>query len=317
MPPRIPIPQPTSVATRPPPALKLSRWTAASRGFATTAGRQAIKIPPESPRYINLPGQRQAEVQKKLPRKGHLPVPRDIFHPTYGRRKLDPAYLDKTAPLSLAEQQGEQPRSEHEAWKRVMADSRRQSLSAGLQGLWARKQARKGRERTIAKRNFEENRTAALFTPERAEDVLTRPTVRDSTAKITSVERDPDRLRRAAESAARTAAVAQFKKDSRRDALVELYVASADFIVDEAELEETIEKLFTKDHFHLMGLPAGNLYPENIWEARGMPHTVFSLMGTQTRSGRQVGENFSPDMHRTANRQKALSEALTGGKIPS
>ncbi len=287
------------------------------RAFTTTQSSQAIKIPPESPRYINLPIQPQMEVEKKPLNRGHLPVPKDVFHPTQGRKKLASSYLEKTAPRSASEKRGEEPRSEHEGWRRVMAESRRQNLSAGLKGLWQRRTAKKRGERTRARRHFEDNRQAALFTPEREEEVLMRSTVRDHTAKDTAVQRDPERFQRAAESADRTAAISEFKRECRRDALMELYVASANFIVDEAELEATVEKLFTKDYFHKLGTPTGNLYPENIWESRGMPHTVFSLLGSHIRSGKQLTDAFLPEAERTANRQKTLSEALTGGKIPA
>jgi len=274
-------------------------------------------VPPESPRFLQVPDPPQWDDPKKQIRRGHLPIPRAVFHNTKGSRKLTAEYLERTAPVSQAEQRGEAPRSANQAWTRLMAASRREGLAAGLQGLWKRREVKKRRESQRAQHNAKINRTAALHTPERAADVLTRPTVRDSTAKVTAVAPDPHRFDRAAASAAKTAALTQFKSESRRDALMELYVASANFIVDEAELARTVDELFTDDHLKKKGNTFGLHTPDSIWEAKGPPHTPTSMLIAMTRKSNPKLELYRPEMDRAALRQKLIAEALTGGKIPT
>ncbi len=48
---------------------------------------------------------------------------------------------------------------------------------------------------------------------------------------------------------------------------MELYAAARTFIVDEAELEATVERLFAPDYFRRQG--SANLSADNIWGVAG------------------------------------------------
>ncbi|TPX19091.1 uncharacterized protein E0L32_011252 [Thyridium curvatum] len=299
--------------------LSLASTTSASamRCLSTTRRLQAVNIPPESPQFVKLPQPPQSS-EKKYPRvKGRLPVPRDVFHHRTGHLKADPAaFVARAAPVSLAEQRGDTPKSDVEAQRRRLAESRRRSLASGIEGLWQRKQVRERQARDAGRANFNRNRHAALFAPERADDVLTRATVRSSTAKQTAVLPDPDRAARAAASAERTAAIALAKSEARRDALQQLYVAASKFIVDEAELEKTVDKLFSESYFRTQGNLLGNMgAADSVWDTSGAPATVQSMVASLSRTSSKVVDSVQTDADRTRKRQLIIAETLTGGKM--
>ncbi|CAK7197389.1 hypothetical protein SEUCBS139899_000035 [Sporothrix eucalyptigena] len=285
-------------------------------------------VPPDSPNFIKFPKPPQSEEVYHPPQRGHLPVPRDVFNVprTPGRtkeqaaamaQKSDPvAFVASVAPRSQAEIRGEEPHSEREALRRRLAESRRQSLEAGLAGLWTRKAERSQRERARAANIANRNRRAALFKPEGRDDVLTRPSVRDATAKSTAVIRDPLRHEKQAASAARTAALAQQKREARRDALMDLYQAAGNFIVDEKDLERRVSQLFRPDYFKEEGYSYGTVNAENIWDIMGAPTSLREQIADLTRSETKLFDSKRSELDRTTKRQKLVTEALTGGKMP-
>ncbi|ERS99731.1 uncharacterized protein SPSK_09554 [Sporothrix schenckii 1099-18] len=288
----------------------------------------ATDVPPESPRYVKYPKPRQSEEHPRPDVKGHMPVPRDVFRAQYvpGRtkdirhkwaKKSDAtAFTESAAPLSKAEQRGEEAWSEREIMRRRLAANRREGLLAGLRGLWTRQQETKRRERARSTNLANRNRRAALATPEGRDDVLTRSSVRDATAKTTAVIRDPLRHEKQAASAARTAAIAQAKKEARRDALMELYHAAGKFIVDEQDLERRVSELFRPDYFKEEGYSYGSVNAENIWDVVGRPASVRDLMQGITRTETKLFDSKRTELDRTTKRQKLVAEALTGGKMP-
>jgi len=316
MPPLLPRPRLPRLPSTTTAAIPSSKSTIPTRCFGTTPPARSVKIPPESPRYINLDKRPQSEEVLRPPTRGHLPVPRRIFHPTKGHCKASPEYLASTAPVGAAAAAGEPPGSENQAWRRRLADSRRAGLAEGLSGLWARELRKQQRERAASAAKARDRRRAAVAA-DHPEDALTTPTVRASTARDTAVPLDPLRFERAAESAARTAALARFRSEGRRDAVMELYVAARNFIVDEAELAERVEAVFAPDYFkRIGGSVTGNLDPQNMWDVYGSPPTVASMIKKAERRGGSLTEQLSDEAHKTAARQRALAEALTGGKIP-
>lgn len=285
-------------------------------------------VPPESPRYVRFPKPPQSEEFVRPRQRGSLPVPRDVFHVDRlpGRtkamaakmaQKTDPAaFVASVAPRSQAEDRGEAPQTEREALRRRLADNRRQSLEAGLAGLLVRKQERSQREQARAARVANRNRKAALFTPPRRDDVLTRSSVREVTAMTTAVILDPLRHERQAASAARTAALAQAKREARRDALMDLYQMAGKFIVDEKELEQRVSELFRPDYFKEEGYAYGTVNAENIWDVVGKPPSVRELIDGINRNETKLFAAKRTELDRTTKRQKLVTETLTGGKMP-
>lgn len=289
----------------------------AIRPFSTTPARLSddVLIPPESPRFLPLPALPQSDETKQPPVRGRLPVPREIFTKrAHKDHKLSPSFVRDTAPHSRAERRGEPPKSDKHGWKRLMAESRRQALGAGIERLWRRKVTRetraKARADAHAQRNLVDKRA-----PERPDEVYTRGTIPAGTLD-TRVVRDPEYETRQRESALRTVAIQQAKSEARKDAIQRLYVEASKFIVTEEELAKKVDQIFTEDHFTKVGSGRGIFWgAENIWEAYGPPITVRQMFASMRGTSTQVTDTFRPASLKTTNRQKVVAGELTGGAL--
>lgn len=275
------------------------------RAFSTTPSALAGSVPPESPRFITLPEPPQSS-EPRLPRvKGHLPVPRDMFLKREGNRKVTPAYIASTTQVSKVELSGEPPKTEHEARRRAMAAARRTAFAEGIQGLYVRKTQR---EQRVSHRSGVRRKAnlAAATAPERLDDLLTRSTVRSSTANDVGVAPSPERFAVAEKAAKQHARQLARKAESRRDALAQLYVAAQSFIVDEAELEAKVNKIFVENHHH---------YGESIWDVEKQPISMAELRSEMTGSSANMLDSKKRSATKTTQRQKTVAEELTGGKL--
>ncbi|KAL1903617.1 hypothetical protein Sste5346_000246 [Sporothrix stenoceras] len=307
---------------------KIARAPAKPSGGDDIQTALELSVPPDSPRYVRFPTPPQSDEQPRPVVKGHLPVPRNIFRKDYipGRRKdNEDQWVKKTdierfsanaTPVAKAVQNGEAPWNEYQAMRRRLAENRRQGLQAGLRGLLQRQVEKEHRAKARSTNLANRNRRLALYTPERRDEILTRSSVRESTAKNTTVIRDPLRHEKLAASAERTAALAQQRKEERRDALMELYQAAGKFIVDEEELEKRVSELFRPDYFKEEGYSYGTVNAENIWDVVGKPNSVRELMQGITRTETKLFDAKRSELDRTTKRQKLVAEALTGGKMP-
>ena len=125
----------------------------------------------------------------------------------------------------------------------------------------------------------------------------------------TAVLPDPERFAKADAARERHARILADKAEARRDALAQLYVAASHFIVDEAELEKQIDRLFQEDHFRWDATEPG----ENIWSTGQLPMTVAEKIANATEEGAMVSNKSSSTT--TTERQKKVAEELTGGKL--
>jgi len=286
------------------------RLPAASR-FVSTAPAAPIPVPPESPRYIRIPEPPQSSEQRLPPVRGHLPVPRQIFNKFDGPLKTSAEHIKATVPLSEAEKAGLPPRSNTEALQRLEAASRREALAAGLKGLWTRKQEKDRKASARIHWKLKQHKRAAMA-PEGLDDVLTRGTPGPVSLLNTAVQLDPKRFERAEEARARHAAIQERKAEARRDALARLYVAAGDFIVDEAELEDRVNQIFTDSHFMVNSIDHG----KNIWESEGSPVSVAELRADASAAGgRNSMSSVIGEATKTTARQKTVAEELTGDKL--
>lgn len=324
-------PHPKPNLTMPPPARAPLRalalrtaptaTTPRTRPFHTTPflsnnsnNNNDVPIPPESPKFFSLPDLPQSDETKPPPIKGRLPVPRQIFTKrAHGAHKISPDFVQDTAPYSRAETAGEPPKSEKDAWKRLMAESRRSALGEGVTSLWRRKLARDKRQKTKADAHRKRNRDAG-FAPDRLDDVYTRGTVTQATLE-TKVVRDPDYAERQRESAARTAALQAARSEARKDAIQRLYVEASQFIVTEADLAARVDALFTDDHFVKAGKSGGNMYAENWWGSLGTPTTVKQQVAELKGNTRGLTAAYRPKSDKTTKRQKIVAGELTGGAL--
>ena len=284
----------------------------AFRAFSTTASRLEVDIPPESPRFINLPELPQSSEDKLPPVKGVLPVPREIFHRrNNGSHKIQADFVGQTAPRSRAEEAGEAPRSDRAAWKRVLAESRRKALAAGIDKLWTRKNTREGRAKKRAESHRQRNLVAANA-PEGLDDVFTRGTVTQATLD-TKVARDPEYKERQLESQARTAALQRERSEARKDAIQRLYVEAGSFIVSEDELAKRVEEIFAEDRFKARWL--GKFKGENVWDSHGNPVSVRAMFANMKGTSQRAIELYETEVNFTTQRQKMISGELTGGAV--
>ncbi|KHE89981.1 hypothetical protein GE21DRAFT_720 [Neurospora crassa] len=282
----------------------------AARSFSTTrSARDSVSIPPDSPNYIKVPEPPQSSEVRHPFVKGHLPIPRSIFPKKGVPEKVQSGYVDRIAPKSAAELAGLPPKSKQESWRRKMAEARRQSLEAGLQGLWQRKVKRDQKQAKESKARYLANKRAAQA-PERLDEVFTRATIRESTAKNTFVPLDPEAFVKAEEARIRHAEKEAMKSEARRDALVQLYVASKNFIVDEKELEEHVNKHFT-EKIHNAGLWESG---RSIWDSQKNPISMRELRNEFSGFNDRVTATTSAAVKTTV-RQKNVAEELTGGKL--
>lgn len=290
-----------------------STTSTAFRTFSTTASRLEVDIPPESPRFINLPELPQSSEDKLPPVKGVLPVPREIFHRrNNGSHKIQAGFVDETAPRSRAEAAGEAPKSDRAAWKRALAESRRKALAAGIDRLWARKNTREGRAKQRAESHRQRNLGAANA-PEGLDDVFTRGTVTQATLD-TRVIRDPEYKERQLESQARTAQLQRDRSEARKDAIQRLYVEAGSFIVSEDELAKRVEHIFSENFWQGRGLWQGKT-AENVWDANGQPIPVRAMFAGLKGTSYKAVEKYESTVSFTTQRQKMISGELTGGAV--
>lgn len=286
------------------------------RHFHTTPflSQEDVPIPPESPKFFSLPDLPQSDETKRPPIKGRLPVPRQLFTKrAHGAHKISPDFVSDTAPYSQAQSAGAPPKSDKDAWKRLMAESRRTALGQGVTNLWRRKLAREKKAQAKSAVNAKRNRDAGIA-PERLDDVYTRGTVTQATLE-TKVVRDPDYVARQHESAARTAALQAAKSEARKDAIQRLYVEASQFIVTEADLAARVDSIFTDDYFIKVGKSRGDMYAENWWASIGNPITVKQKLAELKGNTRAMTEAYRPPSDKTTKRQKIVAGELTGGAL--
>ncbi|TQN69948.1 hypothetical protein CSHISOI_05546 [Colletotrichum shisoi] len=282
-----------------------------TRPFSTTTSK--LKVPPESPLWIQVPTPPQSQSSEEKPPvvKGTLPTPRDLFPHKEADRKAQRKYLEETAPLRTKQPPWmPAPRSKYLRW---MAHIRRQNLGMALKGLYKRKQARVQAETAISDRRLRDHQRAAV-TPERWDDRLTRSSVLSSLVKTTAVELDPQRYVRAQQSKVKTAKLAQQKSEARQDALMELYINASKFIVSEDQLGKELDKLFSEDFWKRQGKSMAH-DSDNAWDVWGQPPTVKTMLDDMLRKQQRVIDVHQTAQDRTVKRQKTIAEELTGGKM--
>lgn len=283
---------------------------------STPSHPQQQQIPPESPLYINVPNPPQdqsIEAERELkPIKGHLPIPRQIFKHRDAYLKPTAPYIAKSAPEPRSWRALATPTSDEQAWKRRMAESRRENIASGLRDLWSRKQRIDTYRAREQERKLAINRAAATA-PEREDDRLTRASVNAKTL-LTKVMEDPYRFERAQASRARTQAILDARAERRRDAVQELYMSARQgFIVDEAALEAAVDKEF--DPARYSGQTSSGQPVTNIWDLYGPPDTVADMLREVSGRDGRVVVDFQAEQSKTEKRQMRVAEDLTGGRM--
>lgn len=294
------------------------RLRATARALTTSQPARSSSIPPESPSFIRLPDPPQSSEVKRSRVRGFLPVPRKIFPRADGDRKLRPDYIERTLPTSMTRKQpprsGTSPPNETQQLKAEMTQNRRENLRQSLQMLWERREKDDKMHRAMTSRKLAEKKQARAA-PEREDNRLTRTTVLNSILD-TKVILDPDRFRRADRSRSRTAAREKLKKEARRDALMNLYISSSKFIVDESGLEAHIDEIFRENYFKPNNSSIHDHGPRNnIWDVAGKPPSITSMLRMSMGISNKPMHLNETEHHRSGLRQETIAEDLTGGKM--
>lgn len=262
-----------------------------------------MKIPPESPRFIDIPRPPQQQAYRKPYVKGVLPLPREIF----GRKDPDrttPEYLSAVTPEPTVQKHHAAPQVKALAdWKSRQAAIRRQNLRESLVELHQRKVKAESKRAAISafKRAEHERR---IREPEREDERLTNSSILNAAIPGSHQHLpDPGREERIAQMKARFEAKEAAKKDERRNALHSLYMNARSFIVTEEELNKKVDEVFDD--------PWYQLNPEHsIWDKEGYPDSAQSMLldSVNARNG-AIAKSVMMQ------RAKRLAEELTGGKM--
>jgi hypothetical protein len=277
------------------------------RSLSTTTPLASIR--PENPKFIEIPLPPQRYAIPKRDIKGKLPPPRNIF-PTRGADKMSPQYIAAATPEPRAERHLREPPNDFVAWKRRMAASRRENLREGLLELHKRKVSQ---DTSVAARSRAKHRQreAAVHAPQREDERLTSPTVRQAIRQLQKGRiPDPGRDERIAEAAQRVKANEIAREAQRKDALHTLYMHARDFITTEEQLDAEIEKIFVE--FPFGPQHAGKT---NIWDAEGAPPKVQDMLSTVNNTQKQALDYHRGPGYITGKRMTRIAEELTGGKM--
>jgi hypothetical protein len=308
MPPRLPARAPWRSQTLP------NRWdhNICIRAFSSTPS--ALALGPQSPNYVEVPKPLQPTFPPKPSRKGHLPVPRDIFKTRNVDPKESDKFLDRSAP-SPTELKVPGPYSrdaDYRLYKQRLADKRREALREGVKQLHERKVTTEGQHLARIQANYADKLERATAPP-REVDVLTQTSIPKGIRDFLSDDL-PKSSRSFITRARREAYSRRMARvhNVRTSRLHDLYINAREFIVDEQQLDEAIEKTFGTeeaplgwDNKGIMGLRSEGHEGLSPWHGY-LPEGVGDML-QKLKGGEGVGL--------AKERVKKVAEALTGGKM--
>lgn len=279
--------------------------------YTSTPAR--LQIPPESPRFIDIPQSVQAEAPYRPWVKGILPVPRKIFtHKPQHQRKVTPEYLAAltSTPALDPTKQKLLETNEVVRYKTRQAAHRKRNLLEGLVELHYRHEKKTSAQSARSARRRQEN-IALRDMPEDESERLMRPSVLQSnTPNYRRVTADPHRASRLEQKQRNVAMTVEAGKEERQTMLHNLYVNAREFATTDTQVEDALSKAFdTNEHFSTdisTGMNIWNLgVPKNTKQIRtGVDKGVAKAVSTGTRN-----ETL------TMERLRKITEELTGGKV--
>ncbi|KAF2729510.1 hypothetical protein EJ04DRAFT_515880 [Polyplosphaeria fusca] len=312
MPPRIPVR--FVWPSRPSPAfINAPRYL---RSFTST--RPSRGLGPESPNYIEVPKTVQPSFTPKPRIKGVLPTPRDVFKVRSRQQKQSPRFMRRLTQEKMEKNikpiSAYDPDRDYRLYKRRLTAIRKESLREGVRELHERKTSMEAQQQARTERNTAARR-ALVYAPRKQADVLTENTMQrglrdyfNNTLKSSSRSEISNRRRVSFQSRiAKQAAVRQAR-------LHDLYINAREFIVDEEQLDEAIEKAFGTEDMPVRFDERGNVTVGDTYGQRAgdspwsgpMPDGVGELLDS-LKTGSGVGL--------AKERMKKVAEELTGGKM--
>ncbi|KAI9716190.1 MAG: hypothetical protein M1828_000416 [Chrysothrix sp. TS-e1954] len=283
------------------------------------AQSQQETIPPESPRFIDIPEPPQQQSNPLPPVKGLLPRARDIF--TYGRggvaratpEKINQQIRDPKKPRTFDNrlQQDESRRQ----WLDGLREQRKSHYREGVTALLnRRKKSSVMNARRLARIRQEQSGLRDLRDTTGAE--LTRPTMTKLMSNTGGkLPPDPYVAERLAAGKARVLEKEAARSEARKANLHTLYMHARDFITTESQLSQAIEKAF--------GTPENPMTWQDgvsIWHT-GNPPTLAQIARKDKGSrqpevtGASQNENQKQNQSIMKQRLGKVAEELTGGKM--
>lgn len=230
-----------------------------------------------------------------------MPVPRDVFGGSKAGR-VSPTWFDNTTREPQDRSIPDVPEAPRLLWKQRMADKRRQNLREGVLELAARRSKDRRTARWTEQVQSEE-RKRRLALPEREDERLTRPSVNEVLRDVFKKNEHTWSGKPIEERRANYAAQQAVKSEERQDAIHSLYMHARSFITTEEQLDDAINKAFTKED--------GTPIVDSVWDDfERRPQTAQEMV--QAGSGSKSGDDVD---RRATQRMKRIAEALTGGKI--
>lgn len=280
------------------------------RAFSSTPA--SLALGPQSPNYIDVPKPLQPSYPVKPEVKGHLPIPRDVFktrnkHPKesdvfVARSTREPKEVKAPGPYSKD--------ADYRLYKQRLAEKRREALKEGVKQLHERKVTSEA-EYMARIQAIGARRRELAMAPRREVDVLTETSVAKGIRDFLSdaLPPRPDISKARSRAYQRRMARVQQMRASR---LHDLYTNAREFIVDEQQLDEAIERAFGTDEEPVgwnnkgqMGLRKDGHEGLSPWNGP-MPEGVGDML-QKLKGGEGVGL--------AKERVKKLAEELTGGKM--
>ncbi|MCJ1413508.1 hypothetical protein MMC19_007614 [Ptychographa xylographoides] len=269
-----------------------------------TSSASAVHIPPESPKFIDVPQAPQEDACGKPYVKGVLPLPRQIFRPGKPSKAAD-NYIAAVTPEPTTSKTYNSPAAKALAdWKSRQAVVRRRNLREGLVELHQRK-VRSDRQLAARSAYKQAEHKRRIREPEREDERLTNPSIIQALKpeRVHSLP-DPGREARVAQKKARFETKEAKKMEDRRIALHSLYMNARDFIVSEEALNAKVDEVFDDPWFK-------NNPEHSIWDREGFPDTVVNMLSDANKS-RSGSAGYAQT---TKDRLQRIAEEFTGGKM--
>jgi hypothetical protein len=282
------------------------------RSFSATP--TTLALGPQSPNYIEVPKPLQPTFPLDPVVKGHLPVPRDIFKTRNKHPKESDDFLSRStrAPKALKAPGPYSRDAEYQLYKQRLAETRRSALKEGVKQLHERKVETDAMFQQKLEKSYAD-KIARATAPPRETDLLTANSIQKGLRDFLAGTL-PESSKKSNIPARRAAYARRVRKVQavREQRLHDLYVNAREFLVEESQLDEAIEKCFGSEEKPVgwdvrgnMGLRSDGKDGLSPWHGP-MPEGVGDML-QKLKGGEGVGL--------ARERVKKLAESLTGGKM--
>lgn len=243
--------------------------------------------------------------------KGVLPTPRNVFKTRNPSPKESAEFLKATTREPKKEKiPGAYSKdAEYRLYKQRLAESRRQALRSGIKELHQRKTTTE--DASLASiQEFTADKQTRIMAPPREVDVLTQTTISKGVRDFLA-DALPSTSRSNISQARRVLYHRKMAKHdaARRTHLHDLYINAREFIVNEEQLDEAIEKEFGTEDEPIGWDQKGNKVPgevgQSVWSGPIQEGVQEKLQ--QLKGGAGVGL--------AKERVRRVAEELTGGKM--